>query len=88
MVELHEEILGELHRVVPNSEYTQVDQLLASPKPGAKVSHHKRWRSLNSVPEDERGASLLQTIPGMTAEPDVAAEVSKIFRARVSVALR
>ncbi|KAK9771388.1 hypothetical protein SCAR479_11994 [Seiridium cardinale] len=83
IVELHEEILGELHRVVPNSEYTQVEQLYSAPNPARKASHHQRWRSLDSVPEDDGGGFWLRTIPGMTAEPDVAAEVSRIFRERM-----
>ncbi|KAI0125898.1 hypothetical protein BJ170DRAFT_453118 [Xylariales sp. AK1849] len=82
IVELHEEILGELHRAVPNSEYTQVEQLSSVHKVPCKPSHH-RWRSLDSVPEDEGGISWLQNVPGMTAEPDVAAEVALIFGRRM-----
>ncbi|KAK6083830.1 RhoGEF domain-containing protein [Seiridium cupressi] len=83
IVELHEEILGELHRVVPNSEYTQVEQLYSAPNPARKPSHHQRWRSLDSVPEDDGGGFWLRTVPGMTADPGVAAEVSRIFRERM-----
>ncbi|ORY66430.1 uncharacterized protein BCR38DRAFT_484059 [Pseudomassariella vexata] len=83
VVELHEDILGELHRVVPNSEYTQTDQLPPAPKPVSRPTHG-RWRSLDSVPEDIVGGSWLQTVPGMTAEPDVAAEVAQVFGRRMN----
>lgn len=82
IVELHEEILGEIHRVVPDSEYTQ----LSVPRPfkrAPKRSHH-RWRSLDSVPENAEHISWLQRVPGMVAEPQVAEEVAKIFGKRVT----
>ncbi|KAI1415937.1 Dbl homology domain-containing protein [Hypoxylon sp. FL1857] len=83
IVELHEEILGELHRVVPNSEYTQPDRIPITPTPPAAKKHH-RWRSLDSVPEDKGGTTWLQNIPSVIAEPTVAAEVAHIFRKRMN----
>ncbi|KAK6187997.1 transcription factor [Pestalotiopsis sp. IQ-011] len=83
IVELHEEILEDLYQAVPESEYTPAEQSHVMPKPAAKAARHQRWRSLDSVPEDETGASWLHTTPGMTADPDVAAHVAKIFRARM-----
>lgn len=83
IVELHEELLGDLHRVVPHSEYTQPDCSEAI-LPSVPQGHH-RWQSLDAVPENSRGASLLQKIPGMTAEPKVAAEVARIFGSKVCV---
>ncbi|CAL3962345.1 unnamed protein product [Diplocarpon coronariae] len=76
IVELHEDLLGEIHRVVPHSEYTQssMNSRISSPRPA-----HHRWRSLDAVPEHARGTAWLQTIPGMTAEPKIAAEVAKAF---------
>jgi hypothetical protein len=80
IVELHEEVLGDLHRVVPHSEYTQ--PIYAEPTmPGSPIGHH-RWRSLDAVPEYKNG-TWLQTIPGMTAEPNVAAEVARVFSKKV-----
>lgn len=81
IVELHEEILGEIHRVVPDSEYTQ----LAVPKPFKRAPRrpHHRWKSMDSVPENTEHISLLQCVPGMVAEPQVAEEVAKIFGKRV-----
>ncbi len=84
IVELHEELLGELHRAVPDSEYTQIELT----KPFAETSnshphHHQRWRSLDAVPEDKDGMSWLQQVPGMTAEPQVAADVAKVFAKKV-----
>ncbi|OTA53570.1 Dbl homology domain-containing protein [Hypoxylon sp. EC38] len=83
IVELHEEILGELHRVVPNSEYTQPERILATPN-SPTVKNHHRWRSLDSVPEDKGGTSWLQNIPSVIAEPAVACEVARIFGKRMN----
>lgn len=80
IVELHETLLGDLHRVVPHSEYTQLELPSIPDKPNLG---HKRWRSLDIVPEDKVGLTWLQAIPGMTAEPQVAAEVAKVFSKRV-----
>jgi hypothetical protein len=80
IVELHDELLGELHRVIPHSEYTQpisAKSTLPTPPNG-----HHRWRSLDAVPED-KSHDWLQKIPGMTAEPKVAAEVAKVFGKKV-----
>ncbi|RDW78177.1 Dbl-containing protein [Coleophoma crateriformis] len=81
IVELHDEILGDLHRIVPHSEYTQNDY--AEPIPTLTVPGHHRWRSLNAVPEDICGSLWLQKIPGMTAEPRVAAKVAKSFAKKI-----
>jgi len=81
IVELHEELLGDLHRVVPHSEYTQID-LAESSAPRLGKGHH-RWRSLDAVPEIKEAAWLIK-IPGMTAEPKIAAEVAKVFGKKVS----
>lgn len=82
IVELHEEILDDLHRVVPNSEYAQLDQQPVSHKSNCRPGHH-RWRSLDFVAEDKGEASLLQHIPSMTAEPDMAAKAAQVFGQRV-----
>jgi hypothetical protein len=83
IIELHEEILGELHRVVPNSEYTQPDHIVMQPSPLPSQGHH-RWHSLDSVPEDKGGRSWLQSVPSVIAEPNVAAEVAQIFGKKVT----
>lgn len=80
IVELHEDLLGELHRVVPHSEYTQTTAELTIKTP--RHTHH-RWRSLDAVPEHIGGTAWLQKIPGMTAEPKVAADVAKVFGKKV-----
>ncbi len=85
IVELHEEILGELHRVVPNSEYTQPERIPVTPNPPPSRKHH-RWRSLDSVPENKGGAAWnLLNIPSVIAEPSVAAEVAHVFGKRVRI---
>ncbi|KAH7137148.1 RSP protein [Dactylonectria estremocensis] len=79
IVELHEELLGDLHRVIPHSEYTQLDFSLSLPKPKNLGNGHRRWWSHDGVPESQIGAAWLQNVPGMVSEPQVAAEVAKIF---------
>src|ERR1700710_1048960 len=81
IVELHEEILGDLHRIVPHSEYSSVG--CAEPMLSMPASGHNRWRSLDAVPEHAGGSSWLQKIPGMTIEPKVAAAVARIFGDKV-----
>jgi hypothetical protein len=82
IVELHEELLGDLHRTVPHSEYTQLD--CANPTLSPQANGHNRWASLDAVPEQTGGASWLQKIPGMTAEPKVAASVARVFEKKVN----
>jgi hypothetical protein len=87
IVELHEELLGELHRVVPDAEYTQLDLSPSLPSTskhiGPFVPGHRRWSSLDAVPEHDKRANWLQNVPGMIAEPHVAAEVAKVFGKKV-----
>ncbi|KAL7942404.1 hypothetical protein V8C42DRAFT_360157 [Trichoderma barbatum] len=81
IIKLHEELLGELHRVVPHSEYTQADvapSLITLPNPDYLHSH-RRWSSLGAIPEQNTKAKWLLKAPGMMSDPQVAAEVSKAF---------
>ncbi|KAI1356308.1 hypothetical protein F5Y01DRAFT_323774 [Xylaria sp. FL0043] len=78
IIELHEEILGELHRIVPDSEYTQPEYISVEPSSKPSQEHH-RWHSLDSVPEDRGGQSWLHSVPSVIAEPNIAAEVAQIF---------
>lgn len=77
IIELHDELLGDLHKAVPHSEYTQstCGEQTLSPQ----SNRHHRWRSLDAVPDQTAGAAWLQKIPGMTAEPKIAADVAKVF---------
>lgn len=93
IVELHETILGELHRVVPHSEYTQFeDHHDAKVALRAITDHthgtfhaHRRWKSMDAAAGDHTGCFPpgLHEFPGLTSDPQVAAEVSKIFGKRV-----
>lgn len=87
IVKLHEELLGELHRVVPHSEYTQADLAPSlSTLPNADCLHtHRRWSSLDAIPEQNVKARWLLKAPGMLSDPQVAAEVSKVFAKKVFV---
>lgn len=80
IIELHEELLGELHRAVPYSEYTQ---LSLRPQSKSDVHGHNRIRSLDVVPEDNASMSWLETVPGMIAEPSVVADVAQVFTKKV-----
>ncbi|ROT40036.1 Dbl homology domain-containing protein [Sodiomyces alkalinus F11] len=83
IVELHEEILGDLHRTVPNSEYTQPIPVLSPPNSSTGIGH-RRWRSLDAVPEDKDTHSWLQYAPCITSEAQVAGDVAKIFSRKMS----
>jgi hypothetical protein len=83
IVELHEEMLGELHRAVPDSEHTQPDLSIKRVESNTTSCAHRRWKSLDVVPEGRDG-SPLRDVPGVVAEPQAAAEVAQIFLKRVS----
>ncbi|TRX97685.1 hypothetical protein FHL15_001440 [Xylaria flabelliformis] len=78
IIELHEEILGELHHIVPDSEYIQPEYIAVKPNSLPSQQHH-RWHSLDSVPEDRGGRSWLHSVPSVVAEPSIAAGVAQIF---------
>ncbi|KAF4850999.1 Phosphatidylinositol 3,4,5-trisphosphate-dependent Rac exchanger 1 protein [Colletotrichum siamense] len=82
IVELHEELLGELHRVVPDSEYSQADVPATTSK--VPTRGHQRLRSLDSVPEDDRAISWLQDVPGMMSEAQTAGAVAKVFSRKMN----
>lgn len=84
IVELHEEMLGDLHRAVPHSEYTQPELQLHTGSSGPGTRGHQRLRSLDAVPEDKDGISWLPDVPGLLADPQTAAQVAKIFSKKVS----
>ena len=77
-------MLGELHRVIPDSEYSQADHLFASSKFPNPRSGHRRWASLDVLPEDQVSLRRLEKEPGVFSDPQVAAEVAKVFSKRVS----
>ncbi|KAF4495162.1 hypothetical protein FAGAP_8693 [Fusarium agapanthi] len=84
ILQLHEEILGELHRVVPDSEYSQADHLIvSSSKSNNPKTGHRRWSSLDIVSGDQGSLQLLEKEPGVLSEPQVAADAAKIFSKRM-----
>ncbi|EYB23901.1 hypothetical protein FG05_01266 [Fusarium graminearum] len=83
ILQLHEEILGELHRIVPDSEYSQADHLTASFKVTSPKTGHRWWGSLDVLPEDQVSLQRLEREPGIFSEPQVAAEVAKVFSKRM-----
>lgn len=78
IIELHDELLGELHRAVPYSQYNRPDSresgsLITCTDPiAAKMTGHRRWASLDGLarPPTPRGTSV---------EPQVAGEVARVF---------
>lgn len=81
IVELHNELLGDLHRTVPHSEYTQA---CSADRTLDQSTGHHRWRSLDAVLEHAGESSWLQRIPGMTAEPKIAASVARVFEQKAN----
>ncbi|KAF5250525.1 hypothetical protein FANTH_4300 [Fusarium anthophilum] len=84
ILQLHEEILGELHRVVPDSEYSQADHLIvSSSKSNNPKTGHRRWSSLDMVSGEQGSLQLLEKEPGVLSGPQVAADAAKIFSKRM-----
>ncbi|EEY19864.1 RSP [Verticillium alfalfae VaMs.102] len=77
IIQLHEEILSDLHRVVPDSEYALPD----FPRPlAASTGHgHRRWRSLDAVPEHRHPAPWARDAPGIGSEAQIAGDVARVF---------
>ncbi|KAM0437510.1 hypothetical protein ACHAPT_001874 [Fusarium lateritium] len=73
ILQLHDEILGDLHRVVPFSEYSQFDH------PALSKGDHSQSRRLGTLPESGASLQALRDVPGMLTDPQVAAEVAKVF---------
>lgn len=84
IIALHEDLLGDLHRLVPHSEYTQLSLSSIPNDRSSRRAAHSRWKSLDAVAETSTHTNWLKGIPGMTAEPSIAAEVAKAFVRRVS----
>ncbi|KAM5362782.1 hypothetical protein ACJZ2D_012366 [Fusarium nematophilum] len=79
IVQLHEEILGELHRVIPDSEYEQLDHpMLSSKMSNPGNGHDRRWR-IGALSESQVNWQWLQNVPGMVLDPQVAAEMPRFF---------
>jgi hypothetical protein len=75
IIELHEEILEELHRIVPPSDYHPAKCVRNS-----APSVERETRSLTNVISD---SSWMHKVSSMTAEAPLAAEVAKIFGQKV-----
>jgi hypothetical protein len=82
IVELHEEILKDLHRIIPRSH--QLDHPLPTEKPTMHDNGHRRWWSLDAAPGLQNGTAWLNDIPVMISDPQIAAEVAKGFSKKVS----
>lgn len=83
-MELHEEILAELYQQLPDSEHAQLDLAVKRIDSNSSTRGHRRWKSLDVIPESRDGISRLGDLPGTVTEPHTAAEVAKIFLKRVS----
>ncbi|KAM0281922.1 hypothetical protein ACHAQH_003267 [Verticillium albo-atrum] len=82
IIELHEEILGDLHRVVPDSEYAQPD--LAPPTSVSTGRGHRRWRSLDAVPEDCHSTPWTREAPSIGSEAQIAGDVARAFSRKMN----
>ncbi|KAH8603061.1 hypothetical protein B0O99DRAFT_499004 [Bisporella sp. PMI_857] len=83
IIEMHEGLLRDLHKIIPCSDYVNVN-CIEENKPMPPTHGHNRWRSLDAVPEHTSNGTWLQKIPGMTIEPQTAAEVARAFGQRLS----
>jgi len=87
IIELHEEILGEVQRLIPHSEYTQVEtparERMTSNQARLGPQGHRRWASSDAAVARRQRISWLQSTPGMLCEPHVGAEVAKVFAKKV-----
>ncbi|EKG18351.1 hypothetical protein MPH_04352 [Macrophomina phaseolina MS6] len=91
ILQLHEDLLGELHSIVPNSEYTH-DDVWNSPRP--PKTKHSRWHSVDIVPgrvaalavnrRQQRhsldlGKSEEPTPVALTADTQTVADIARLF---------
>ncbi|CEJ81667.1 hypothetical protein VHEMI01785 [[Torrubiella] hemipterigena] len=89
MIELHDEILGELHRAVPNSQYSATETHPPKPSPIHSQSHphslvtHRRCVSLDAVVDNVQIDRSDQNHQGMAVEPQVVGEVARIFGRKI-----
>lgn len=95
LLEMHENILGELHAAIPHSEYSHGH---AKETPAVHYRGHVRWRSADSgitkIRDSRLGRRLRHSVdlaqppkqnaPGTTTEPRVAARVAEVFERWVS----
>ncbi|KAK8180952.1 hypothetical protein BC567DRAFT_241687 [Phyllosticta citribraziliensis] len=96
LVQLHEDLLGELHRIIPNSEFTQDDSVFEHrPRP-----RHTRWHSIDGLPHRASGIAINRrsqrhsldmckpeepTPLGVTADTETVAQVARLFDQLVSM---
>lgn len=78
LADLHEELLGDLHKVVPHSEYTHAENI-----PAQAAQGHHMAQGLNAVPEHYDNVKYLQKGHGLTADANVAADVARVFGQKV-----
>lgn len=77
IVELHDRILGDLHRVVPNSEYAGAPFIgFAHSLPALMV---QRGRSLDVVPEDRPEGLPFYGHSGLAADPETVGAAADVF---------
>ncbi|KAK7608615.1 hypothetical protein IWX49DRAFT_507925 [Phyllosticta citricarpa] len=91
LVQLHEDLLGELHRIIPNSEFTQ-DDSDAEHRPRPR---HTRWHSIDGLPHRASGIAINRrshqrhsldmckpeepTPLGVTADTETVARIARLF---------
>lgn len=90
IIDLHEEILCELHRIVPYSEDLHGEGHLQETEQKATILYNEtktdaKWDILNDVNEVVEQRTRPEHVLGVTVEPHVVAEVSKMFERKVGV---
>ncbi|KAG7146148.1 hypothetical protein HYQ46_005052 [Verticillium longisporum] len=82
IIQLHEEILSDLHRVVPDSEYALPD--FPRPPAASTGQGHRRWRSLDAVPEHHHPAPWIREAPSIGSEAQIAGDVARVFSRKMN----
>lgn len=78
IIELHDQLLGELHKAVPDTQYNRTDDSHSKHSVAvlgpcvAKATSHRRWVSLD-------GLSRSPTPESTSADAQVAGEVARVF---------
>ncbi|KKA27397.1 hypothetical protein TD95_000481 [Thielaviopsis punctulata] len=80
IVELHEEILAELLRVVPGSQYGQIDYYDAVDHQKSSVDYSSLYYNVSPIPEHgSMRTHWSQQVPDVFAEAQVTEDVAKVF---------
>ena len=76
MIELHDQLLGELHAAIPDSKYAGM--------PPARHTRVQQRRSLDAVPEDQTNEVPVCGYSSQATDPQAAAAAACVFANNVN----